>query len=119
MKIRNGFVSNSSSSAFILLVKKEAYDEAFAKMDAAQQDYCKTFFEPLELFGMQLMKMAEADDLGGDHLDHWDPKTAEGRNLLASPKYTEPDDDEYAKANLAESICFPRGTYWRTSIGRG
>lgn len=28
MKIRNGFVSNSSSSSFVLLIKKDAYEKA-------------------------------------------------------------------------------------------
>jgi len=33
MKVRSGFVSNSSSSSFVLLVEKEAYDLAVANED--------------------------------------------------------------------------------------
>lgn len=37
MKVRNGFVSNSSSSSFLVLVKKEGYDEWFNNLNLAQQ----------------------------------------------------------------------------------
>lgn len=33
MKIRTGFVSNSSSSSFVALMSKEKYDELISKMD--------------------------------------------------------------------------------------
>ena len=38
MKIRQGFVSNSSSSSFTLFVKKKAYDEAIAQMSGPALD---------------------------------------------------------------------------------
>ena len=75
MKIRNGFVSNSSSSSFVLLVSKEVHDKAMEKLspyqkavinsisdkgfflnkeiiyigDLSVQDYSDTFEESLEL----------------------------------------------------------------------
>ena len=38
MKIRSGFVSNSSSSSYVLIVPKEAYEEVYAASDPYTQE---------------------------------------------------------------------------------
>jgi len=38
MKIRNGFVSNSSTSSFVLIMSKASFEESFAKMDDYQKE---------------------------------------------------------------------------------
>ena len=43
MKSRNGFVSNSSSSSFVILIKKEAYNKEYEKSD----DYTKAVLDEL------------------------------------------------------------------------
>jgi hypothetical protein len=43
MKIRNGFVSNSSSSSFVYIIKAEKYDEFLSGLD----DYKKEIIERL------------------------------------------------------------------------
>lgn len=37
MKVRQGFVSNSSSSSFVMLSSKEAFDRAYANISAIEQ----------------------------------------------------------------------------------
>ena len=38
MKTRTGFVSNSSSSSYVVLVEKEAYDKLFAQLSDLERD---------------------------------------------------------------------------------
>ena len=38
MKTRTGFVSNSSSSSFVIMVSKETYDKAYKEMTPIQKD---------------------------------------------------------------------------------
>lgn len=37
MKIRNGFVSNSSTNSFVMLVRKDVHDEIVAGMSKDEQ----------------------------------------------------------------------------------
>ena len=41
MKIRQGFVSNSSSSSFVMVFKQDEFQNAFAKLSAEEQDFLK------------------------------------------------------------------------------
>lgn len=58
MKIRTGFVSNSSSSSFCLIVKKSDYDSVFEGMSSLEKeiiDYVKP--KQLKAFGLDLVKI--------------------------------------------------------------
>jgi len=44
MKSRSGFVSNSSTSSFIILIKKDAYDTAYDKSDEFTQKVLDVVF---------------------------------------------------------------------------
>jgi hypothetical protein len=55
MKFREGFVSNSSSSSFVLVVKKEAYDLAAAEFDSTQLRFCEEFFDESNVLGHPCM----------------------------------------------------------------
>lgn len=113
MKVRTGFVSNSSSSAFILLVKKDAYIVAFKNFDVAQKAFCTDFYKEDEVFGVLVMKCANTLDLAGDYRDHWDgPSTKEGEDIFEE-KY---DGDVY---DLTETIedAFPVDAIFHEIIG--
>lgn len=38
MKIRSGFVSNSSSSSYVIVIEKEAYDQMYSQLSNIQKD---------------------------------------------------------------------------------
>lgn len=55
MKIRNGFVSNSSSSSFVCIVAKSAMDELIAtKFDNAQKAFVEQLFCVRSKFGTEV-----------------------------------------------------------------
>lgn len=48
MKIRNGFISNSSSTSFVIFATKKQIDEAFKKIDKKYRAWVKsTFIRPI------------------------------------------------------------------------
>lgn len=82
MKIRSGFVSNSSSSSFVIVASKEAYDRVYASVDSE----CKALMDvvwgnPPPTFvigGNMLYNLSYVDHDGGywyyasDGADHGD-----------------------------------------------
>jgi len=59
MKIRNGFVSNSSSSSFVYLLKKEDYAEMLESADKFQKQVLKELYpQEVNVFGMELMMVS-------------------------------------------------------------
>lgn len=55
MKIRSGFVSNSSSSSFVLVVTKEAFDEATTGVDPIYQAMLEAVMSKDTVFGHECM----------------------------------------------------------------
>ena len=58
MKIRNGFVSNSSSSSFVLIVKKEDFDKVYGQLKKKEKkviDHIDS--ETINAFDNTLIKM--------------------------------------------------------------
>ena len=45
MKIRTGFVSNSSSGSFVAVVEKEAYEKVYKDLTDRQQRICDAHFK--------------------------------------------------------------------------
>ena len=58
MKIRQGFVSNSSSSSFVIFVEKKDYDKIVAELSVLEKDILSAVSpEKIKAFGKNLMKI--------------------------------------------------------------
>lgn len=66
MKIRQGFVSNSSSSSFICLGTKEAYDFAMKKCKGAEKEVIKRFTVEGKIGDQKVKGISYGVDMNGD-----------------------------------------------------
>jgi hypothetical protein len=72
MKIRSGFVSNSSSSSFTLFVKKAAFDKAIAQMSGPSLDAVHDCASGEQAVGNDTFVVVhEHSDMGGEGTLTW------------------------------------------------
>jgi len=70
MKIRNGFVSNSSSSSFVLVVRKNEYDKVKNACDPLYQIVMDAVMSPTNIFGNECMEFSSnSGDYQYDYID--------------------------------------------------
>ena len=72
MKTRNGFVSNSSSSSFVLIVKKEDYDDAIELIDDDNGNVKKMADATVEfksIFGTEVAVYSEFSGMEGGSIE--------------------------------------------------
>lgn len=68
MKFRTSFVSNSSSSSFVLITTRENHDKALASLDAEDRKALKGIFSFTKCFGKDVAISAEVGDHGGSYI---------------------------------------------------
>jgi len=61
MKIRNGFVSNSSSSSFVLLIDKDYYDKTMKEQHPFLQSVGEQLGEVQQVFDREVMTFSGMD----------------------------------------------------------
>lgn len=66
MKIRSGFVSNSSSSSFLILLTKEAYDEVISGVDPLAQAVVEQLSRKTKFLGTECVAYSR---MSGNHDD--------------------------------------------------
>lgn len=90
MKMRTGFVSNSSSSSFILVVKKEIFEKEIVEVEQnVIKDLILKAFDFHELFGVSIAVYSDMTDRGGN--SYWDLEIEEAQMSLR--ELADPDEE--------------------------
>lgn len=66
MKIRSGFVSNSSSSSFVVLIDKDAYEKFYKDLDLISRLFLKDRVREEKIIGNKFMLFDDACGHGGE-----------------------------------------------------
>jgi hypothetical protein len=74
MKIRNGFVSNSSSSSFLLVTTKTNYDKVLEELSLSEEEQellkdCDDLFGTKKVFGQDLITISYVEGNYSDFED--------------------------------------------------
>jgi hypothetical protein len=104
MKIRSGFVSNSSSSSFVLFTSKENYDKVYKEFDALEKavaDYVSSNGGTFN--GIPLIKLGYISG-NYDSFEDWEPKFSK-KDKDQLKKDWDIDDDDHFEDELSERLC--------------
>jgi hypothetical protein len=110
MKTRQGFVSNSSSSSFVILVEESTHEKVMEKLTEYQRACMeKLAGKPQNIFGRNVIVIGEATDMGGNSSlieEGWQPEGWEEKiEKLAATGEDEdyyPSEALYAYTNAVE-----------------
>ena len=69
MKIRNGFVSTSSSSSFVMIVNKDHYKEAIKDLKDIQVKFLEDIKVPAKFAGTDVFTFSIVDNMGYSNVD--------------------------------------------------
>jgi len=72
MKTRNGFISNSSSSSFVLIVGKTVYDNEFKNLPPFEKDLISYASKTVDIDGKEVVVIEGCYGDGGNTFDNYD-----------------------------------------------
>lgn len=100
MKIRNGFISNSSSSSFVLITTKENYDRAMKEATPFQQALAKAMANEDTFMGKPVVKFGAMSVMDSSMFEYFDVD------------FDEPESKEEEDEEEPEEYC--RSEAWDT-----
>lgn len=100
MKQRKGLVSNSSSSSFVCIIMKDAYDKAVANLDSPTRECLDSMLSDCHVFGIPAK---EFSSFGSESYSSWEN--------VESPNDLDPHDiwNDFIKT-------IPSQCKWTTSV---
>jgi hypothetical protein len=108
MKIRNGFVSNSSSSSFVYIIDGEKYKEFIKSLDGYQKEIIKALAPSKETV---LGKEAFVISGGSGNSSCFEYMSIKFDEDLDEDEWNEKYKYERYPSEAFEEISFPDGTY--------
>ncbi len=69
MKTRSGFVSNSSSSSFVCIVRKEDHEKIMAQLNNKEQSLISEMFKESTFAGIPIVLRGDLSDPSGNSID--------------------------------------------------
>lgn len=92
MKIRQGFVSNSSASSFVIMTTKENHEKVLADFHPTIQNYLNAIVQEAEFLNRKIVYLADYEDMGGYSNTDWREVDFEGREKVV-------DEEEFYDEN--------------------
>ncbi|MEK6832800.1 MAG: hypothetical protein AABY32_02040 [Nanoarchaeota archaeon] len=89
MKIRNGFVSNSSSSSFVIMTSLENHKKALGQMDEYSRKVMEKLVEKSKLFGRDIVSVSDM------HLNDGESWNFRDFDYSLDGEYEEPEGGDY------------------------
>lgn len=102
MKIRQGFVSNSSSSSFVIFASKEAFEATLAECSEIEKKVAKMFLtdKPTTFLGKEVLSYSYCSGNNGDW--YYD----QVRNALNSEEFDDEEDNEDEDEDEMQNFAF-------------
>ena len=116
MKIRNGFVSNSSTSSFIIISTKDNYDKTMAELHPYAQAVITGMVEEFSLAGIKFISVACYTGMSGEGTLDWIEVDFDGE--IPKDKH----GSEMSRYDAYDSFCFAlkkNGETFSADIGDG
>jgi len=104
MKIRNGFVSNSSSSSYIVIADKKATDEIKNNLDPIELAILDVLYESSKILGIDCYSFSWMDGEAGEYMSDVADNVMERAKEIYEEKGLEWDGDDFFYDNFWDAL---------------
>jgi hypothetical protein len=107
MKIRSGFVSNSSSSSFLMIVLKKDHEEVMAQLTQFERKVVEYLSKEFKAFGLNLVKFSKMNSEDDNSLSYF--PISEFEDLMTEEEKKN-DESKYEAVDKYEYLLMKKET---------